>query len=184
MQPQQYRHHRPKYSGQRFAEPIFYLNNDPNTIMGIRARQNANGPYNLVAIAGRPYRFDLKALSTNMTTILNNWFGLGTGTDEPVTRPESFALLPNYPNPFAPTADVAATQIVFHLPQREKVLLEIFNVLGQRVRELLNAPREPGRYAMLWNATDNAGQRVAAGVYILRLRAGKLVAERKMTIVR
>ncbi len=171
-------------SPNNFVEPIFYLNFDPNTIMGVRARTKANGPFNLVVISGRPYRFDSNALRTNMAIIINNWFGLGTEVDEPAGGPESFALLPNYPNPFTPAIGAAATQIVFSLPQREKVQLEIFNVLGQRVRELLNAPREQGQYAIAWDGTNDAGQRVAAGVYVLRLRSGKLAAERKLTLVR
>ncbi len=171
-------------AGNEFVEPIFYLNFDPNTIMGIRARARANGPFNLAVISGRPYRLDANALRTNMTIIINDWFGLGTEVDEPAGGPESFALLPNYPNPFMPATGAAATQIFFFLPQREKVQIEIFNVLGQRVRELLNAPREHGQHAIAWDGTNDAGQRVAAGVYVLRLRAGKLAAERKLTLVR
>jgi hypothetical protein len=171
-------------SPNNFVEPIFYLNFDPNTIMGIRARTKANGPFNLVVISGRPYRFDPNALRTNMTIILNDWFGLGTAVDESAGGPENFALLPNYPNPFTPAIGAAATQIVFSLPQREKVHLEIFNVLGQRVRELLNAPREQGQHAITWDGTNDTGQRVAAGIYVMRLRAGKLAAERKLMLVR
>ena len=169
------------------VEPLFYLNNDRNTIMGLRARQKTDGPYNLVVIGGRPYRYDPISLKTNMTTIINKYFGLITAVDERKTAPENFALFPAYPNPFV-TADirsaVAATQIVFSLPQREKVRLEIFNVLGQRVRELLHAPREAGTHAISWDGANDAGQRVAAGVYIVRLNAGKFVAEKKMTLVR
>jgi hypothetical protein len=167
-----------------WVEPIFYLDDDPSTIMGIRVRARANGPFNLVVIAGRPYRLDAEALRANMTIIINDWFGLGTEVDESAGGPENFTLLPNYPNPFVPAIGTATTQIVFLLPQREKVQLEIFNVLGQRVRELLNAPREPGQHAIAWDGTNGAGQRVAAGVYVLRLRAGKLAAERKLTLVR
>ncbi len=171
-------------SPNNFVEPVFYLNQDPNTIMGIRVRTRANGPFNFAVISGRPYRFEPNALRTNMTIIINDWFGLGTEVDESAGGPESFALLPNYPNPLSPAIGAAATQIVFSLPQREKVQLEIFNVLGQRVRELLNGPREQGQHAIAWDGTNDAGHRVAAGVYVLRLRAGKLVAERKLTLVR
>jgi hypothetical protein len=171
-----------------FVEPIYYLNNDRNTTMGIRIRPGANRPYNIVVISGRPYRFELTSLKTNLTTIIRDYFGLGTAVNEPASAPETFALLPNYPNPFAPAiageAHSIGTQIVFQVPRREKVQLEIFNVLGQRVRELLNAPREPGQHAFSWDGTNDAGQRVAAGVYILRLRAGKFAAERKLTLVR
>ncbi len=171
-----------------FVEPIYYLNNNRNITMGIRARPGATRPYNLVVISGRPYRFELAALKTNLTTIMRDYFSLGTAVDEPVAMPATFALLPNYPNPFSPALageiNSAGTQIVFQMPRREKVQLEIFNVLGQRVRVLLQAPREAGAHVIPWDGKNETGQNVAAGVYIVRLRAGKFVAERKMTMIR
>ena len=171
-----------------FVEPIYYLNTDRNTTMGIRVRPGANRPYNVVVIGGRPYRFDLAALKTNLTTIIRDYFNLGTAVDEPVSAPATFALLPNYPNPFTPAisggANSIGTQIVFQMPRREKVQLEIFNVLGQRVRVLINAQRESGTHVIQWDGKNETGQNVAAGVYIIRLRAGKFIAERKMTVVR
>lgn len=169
--------------------PIFRLESDPGVVMGLRARKTPAGPYNLVVIAGRPYRYDPAALKANMTVILTKYFGLNTAIDAPKENtPHRFALLPNYPNPFSPAATelnkLAATQIIFQLPGREHVQLEIFNLLGQRVRVLLNATRESGTHAVLWDGKNEAGQNVAAGVYIMRLRAGEFIAERKMTMVR
>jgi hypothetical protein len=170
------------------AEPIFYLSTDPNTIMGIRVRQKTDGLYNIAVIAGRPYRYNAAALKANMNTIINGYFGLGTRVNEPQAGPENFALLPNYPNPFSPVlaglSAAGATQIVYRLPHREKVQLKIFNVLGQRVRELLNASRESGQHTVLWDGTDDAGRRVAAGVYILHMRAGTFTAARRLTLMR
>ena len=171
-----------------FVEPIYYLNNDRATTMGIRVRPGANRPFNVVVISGRPYRLELTTLKNNLTTIIRDYFSLGTAVDEPASAPSTFTLLPNYPNPFSPAlageANAIGTQIIFQLPQREKVQLEIFNVLGQRVRVLLNAPRESGTHAVQWDGKNELGHDVAAGVYIMRLRAGKFVAERKMTLVR
>jgi flagellar hook assembly protein FlgD len=64
------------------------------------------------------------------------------------------------------------------------VQLEIFNVLGQRVRTLLHATREAGQHEILWNGANDAGERLAAGVYIMRLRAGKMTTARRVTLTR
>jgi flagellar hook assembly protein FlgD len=63
------------------------------------------------------------------------------------------------------------------------VQIEIFNINGQRVRTLLNAVQEQGQRTVWWNGADDAGRTVAAGVYILRLRAGKFAAARRMVLL-
>ncbi len=80
------------------------------------------------------------------------------------TLPTEFALSQNYPNPFNPT-----TNIKYALPVESKVSLEIFNILGQRVRTLMNETQVAGYYIMEWDGTGNAGQHLASGVYLLRL---------------
>ncbi|MCG3157584.1 MAG: hypothetical protein DKINENOH_04219 [bacterium] len=80
-----------------------------------------------------------------------------------------FELAPNYPNPFR-----FSTAIVFFLPQPARVELAIFNLLGQRVRTLLEENRNSGNHRVYWNGRDDAGQPVAGGVYYYRLRAGNV----------
>jgi hypothetical protein len=99
----------------------------------------------------------------------------------PASTPQDFALLTAYPNPILRAQSFSA-QIVFRLPQRENVQLEIFNVLGQRVRALLHATREAGQHEILWDGANDAGERLAAGVYIMRLRAGKMTTARRVTL--
>lgn len=89
--------------------------------------------------------------------------------------PRRFALLQNYPNPFNPE-----TTIRFELARSEEVTLEIFNLLGQRVKtiydnEFLNAGSQ--------SATIDA-RHLSSGVYIYRLRAGEFVASHKMVVLR
>jgi len=158
------------------------------------SRTNAAGKFNIpwfkddtvrVVTEAFGYRPDTSVVITHVsatTSPVIRLTGLTTTVDQPKDRaPRDFALLANYPNPVSLTYS-AQTQIVFHLPQRENVQLEIFNLLGQRVRELLNAPRESGHHVMLWNGTDDIGQRVAAGVYLMRLRAGNLVTTQRLTL--
>ena len=78
--------------------------------------------------------------------------------------PKEFSLSQNYPNPFNPT-----TNIEYALPVESKLTMEIYNVLGQRVRTLVNDVRPAGYHAAEWNGTGNGGQQLASGVYFLHL---------------
>jgi hypothetical protein len=80
--------------------------------------------------------------------------------------PVQFALEQNYPNPFNPT-----TNIRFALPVQSKVVVEIYNVLGQRVKTLLREDRSEGYHTIEWNGTGNQGQQLGSGVYFLQLSA-------------
>lgn len=93
--------------------------------------------------------------------------------------PIRFRLYANYPNPFNP-----ATTIRFDIPQEGVAELSIYNMLGQRVRHLLKGSLPPGRYDIIWDGRNEAGQTVASGVYLYRLRIGRFVATRKMVLVR
>ena len=93
-------------------------------------------------------------------------------------RPQGFALGQNYPNPFNPS-----TIIPYQLPAAAPVRLEVFNVLGQRVATLVDAARPAGFHAAVWDATNAAGQAVAAGVYMYRLTASGELHTRRMVLI-
>jgi hypothetical protein len=97
----------------------------------------------------------------------------------PGSLPTSFALGQNYPNPFNPS-----TTIEFSLPVRAAVQLELFNILGQRVKTVYNQDMEAGNYAVVWRGDDDHGNQVASGVYFYRLSAGKLSECRKMLLLK
>ena len=90
-----------------------------------------------------------------------------------------FQLKPNYPNPFNP-----ATKIEFQLPFYSKVKIEIFNVLGKKVKTLVDGSFEAGTHDLEWDATDNNGTKVASGCYYYRIEAGDFVETRKMIYLR
>ena len=92
--------------------------------------------------------------------------------------PQGFALGQNYPNPFNPS-----TIIPYQLPTAAPVRLEVFNVLGQRVATLVDEERPAGFHAVAWDATNAAGQAVAAGVYLYRLTAGGEQRTRRMVLI-
>jgi hypothetical protein len=102
------------------------------------------------------------------------------GIDGNETIPDEFALNQNYPNPFNPS-----TQISFDVPQGgEHIMLNIYNILGQNVSTLVNGVMNPGTYTMEWNATDEAGNPVASGIYFYELRSSSFTARKKMLLIR
>jgi hypothetical protein len=100
--------------------------------------------------------------------------------DEPESElPYRFELSQNYPNPFNPT-----TTIEFSVPRRVQVTIEIFNVLGQRVRTLVNESKSAGSYRVEWNGTDNTGSSASSGMYLYRFQAGDVVQTKKMLLIK
>jgi hypothetical protein len=84
----------------------------------------------------------------------------------------------NHPNPFNP-----ATSIGFSLESGAQVSLRILDAGGRIVRELLDGRQAAGVYSVTWDGRDDAGQRVASGVYFYRLIAGEQASTRKMTLL-
>ncbi len=93
--------------------------------------------------------------------------------------PELFALNLNFPNPFNPE-----TTIAYDLPERTPVRLEIYDVLGQRVRVLMDEVQTAGRYAVRWDGRNALGRGVGSGVYFYRLQAGGFSQVRRMLLLK
>lgn len=93
--------------------------------------------------------------------------------------PTEFALKQNFPNPFNPT-----TTFRYQLPRNTDVKIVIFNVLGQRVKTLVDARQEPGYYEVQWDALNDHGSKVASGIYIYRMQAGDFIKTRKMILLK
>ena len=95
--------------------------------------------------------------------------------------PEQFALSPNYPNPFNQETTVGYR---LNLAERVPVSLNVFNLLGQRVRTLVYAVQGSGEYQVVWNGRDDKGGPLASGVYFLRLKVGQDSQTRKVLLTR
>ncbi len=97
-----------------------------------------------------------------------------------VEIPDSYLLEQNYPNPFNPE-----TRITFGMPEAGRVFITVHNVLGQRVRTLVDADYESGYHQIIWNATNDHGVRVASGIYFYRMRTGKnTVLQKRMLLLK
>ena len=93
--------------------------------------------------------------------------------------PEQVVLEANYPNPFNPS-----TTISYFLPERRSVHLEVFDLLGRRVKTLVNGEVGAGRHRVVWDGTDAGGAHTAGGVYLYRLQAGSFFSIREMVVLR
>ena len=93
--------------------------------------------------------------------------------------PLEFAVLQNYPNPFNPT-----TVIKYALPAKENVEVVVYNALGQRIKTLVSYQQEAGNYSIIWDATNETGQRVGSGIYFYFVKAGKYHTIRKMLLMK
>ena len=118
----------------------------------------------------------------NPVTALFHGFGQFTGylsMEDEIGLPGEIALHPNFPNPFNPS-----TQIAYDLAKDSNVRLEIFDLMGRNVKTLVNGKQIAGRHMATWNATDNFGQPVSAGVYLYRLHTANKVFTRKMILMK
>jgi len=93
--------------------------------------------------------------------------------------PDNFALKQNYPNPFNPS-----TNIEYTLAQPGHVVLEIYNVLGQKVSTIVDEEQFPGLHRIQWDGTSSDGQTVSSGIYFYKLTAGSHIESKKMMLIR
>jgi hypothetical protein len=116
-------------------------------------------------------------------------------------RPVMFALFQNYPNPFNPATSIQYTVGSPKDPSDSPiktadgglwtavgfsthVTLKIYNILGQKVRTLVDEPKGAGTYKVSWDGKDDKGKDVASGIYFYQLTAGDHKETKKMTLIR
>jgi hypothetical protein len=96
-----------------------------------------------------------------------------------ISIPMEFALHQNYPNPFNPI-----TSIKFDLPNAGNVKLVIYDMMGREVRTLLNNKINAGFQSVKWDATNDFGKPVSAGVYIYQIQADGFIQSKKMILLK
>lgn len=99
--------------------------------------------------------------------------------ESPIAVPKVYALHQNYPNPFNPE-----TTVKFDLPKSSDVRLEVYNILGQKVKTLVNNNMKVGYHKIKWNGRNDYGVKVSSGIYIYVIKAGEFVAKQKMTLIK
>ena len=102
-----------------------------------------------------------------------------TSVDDIQATPVVFGLQQNYPNPFNPT-----TRIRYQLPKNVKVSIMIYNILGTKVKALVDANESAGYHEIEWDGRDEFGRAVSSGVYIYRIMAGNFSDSKKMIFMK
>jgi hypothetical protein len=100
-------------------------------------------------------------------------------TEAPLLLPEQIVLEPNYPNPFNPV-----TNIRFDIPEESHVSMDIYNLVGQKVRTLFSGKVEAGFHSVRWNGTNDDGEELASGMYIYRMRSNKFTSVKKLVLMK
>ena len=102
-----------------------------------------------------------------------------SGIAENPEIPTTFAVAQNFPNPFNPT-----TTIKYQLPNSGHVRLTIYNLLGQKVRTLVNTRQDAGYYQAVWDGRNDQGNQVSSGIYIYRFEGEGFIRTLKMILMK
>lgn len=94
-------------------------------------------------------------------------------------KPEDFASLQIYPNPFNPV-----THIRYKLVEDAHVIIKIYNLLGEEIIILVDEMKRAGSYSLQWKGRDHFGNLVASGIYLLRMQTNNIMYQRKLLFVR
>ena len=137
-----------------YVNPTFY---DQSTSLNLNYRLNESDPFE------------------NINVVITN-SSLGINND---LTPEVFALHQNYPNPFNPT-----TQIKYDIAEDSFVSITIYDVMGRNIRTLMNVNQTAGYHSIQWDAKNDMGEGVSAGMYIYVIQAGEFRATKKMVLLK
>jgi hypothetical protein len=161
------------------------------------AMTDGSGSYVIDALPAGPVTLTVDLMGYNGTQqvigvgpsqfALSQDFSLGITTSVTGAHavPQAYALGQNYPNPFNPS-----TRISFSLPGTGMVTLSVFNLLGQQIATLVNAPMIAGTHETVWDGRDDAGRLLASGVYFYRIEVkgfdggAAYAAMRKMVLLK
>jgi len=118
----------------------------------------------------------LKGWISDRLTWMDEQAGLAIVSE---SLPISFRVDPAYPNPFNPV-----TTIPYNLPYRSNVTIKIYDLLGREVRTLVDQTQDAGFKSVSWNAANDHGHPVSAGVYLYQVHAGDFVQTRKIVLLK
>ena len=132
----------------------------------IYTKNNPSSIYFTIHIFSNDHFFWKDSFTVDLTQV-------GIAEDES-NLPTEYALKQNYPNPFNPT-----TSIKYSIPNRSKVIIKVYDVLGKEIKTLLNEEKSAGSYEINWNAAD-----FPSGVYFYQLIAGDFISTKKMVLLK
>jgi hypothetical protein len=101
---------------------------------------------------------------TNARKKIGRTSGYSAVSEDMITLPKTYAMSQNYPNPFNPE-----TRIKYQLPMAGHVNLTVYNLLGQKVKTVIDRNMNAGYFETMWNSMNETGQAVSSGIYIYRI---------------
>ena len=115
--------------------------------------------------------------------IHNTLVMLPTGEDvslaDVTVMPEKFTIHQNYPNPFNPV-----TTLRYELPEQTHVNITVYDMLGRKVRTILNQQQDTGYKSIIWDATNDYGKPVSAGRCLYQIQDGEYISTKKMVLLK
>ena len=118
-------------------------------------------------------------LNNRINSIATIFEGYQYHDDSAVQSPSSFKLYSNYPNPFNPV-----TTLGYDLPEDGLVNITVYDLLGNVISQLVNEVQNSGYKSIQWNATNNQGKPVSAGLYLYKIQTGDFVDTKKMILLK
>ena len=103
----------------------------------------------------------------------------GMSSENESLLPAEFALHQNYPNPFNPQ-----TKIRYDLPENSMVNITVYDMLGREVKTLVNQAQDAGFKSIIWDATNDYGKAISAGIYLYQIQAGDYIHTQKMVLLK
>ena len=94
--------------------------------------------------------------------------------------PKVFSISQNYPNPFS---SASITQLSYALPKDAEVKIEIYNLIGEHVKTLVNQTIEAGIHTIMWDGRNDIGDAVPTGIYFLKFNGNGYKATRKLLVI-
>jgi hypothetical protein len=149
-----------------------YVGNIYSALDGIikyHSDNGADGPYAIVDTLGTIFHYE-ESVTVDSTAL---------GVDPITGLPQEYALAQNFPNPFNPR-----TWITYEIPTTELVSLTVYNLLGQKVRTLVNDVQIAGAHSLVWEGTNDKGIRLPSGIYVYRLETNSTTLSRKMVMMK
>jgi len=102
----------------------------------------------------------------------------GSGIEEKITT-DLFSLSPADPNPFT-----TETTVQYELPKETDIDISVYNMLGQKVRDLYSGKQSSGVHSVSWDGRGESGEKLSSGIYLLKIKAGEKEASTKVMFVR
>ena len=121
--------------------------------------------------------YDVSGNSQDLVESIGQHF-LHNYTDPYPLLPDNVVLYDNYPNPFNPI-----TQIGYELPEESDIRVMIYDIMGRRIRTLVDMKQKVGYWSIHWNGTNDTGSPVPAGIYLYKIQVGKLSQTKKMALL-